>query len=479
LSEVLRSYVAGEWVGGSETKDDLSPARPGAPIATVEAADASIAGDAVAAARGAAAAWRATPAPARGEILRRIGDLIEARADTLGRELAVEEGKTAWEATAEARRAGAIFRYFAGETLQPDGETYPAATATFLFTRREPVGVVTVITPWNFPLAIPAWKIAPALAFGNAVVWKPAEIVPLLSVRVAQIAHEAGVPAGVLNVVLGRGSEVGASIVESPDVDAVTFTGSNDVGRAVQAAAVRAGKRVQLELGGKNPAVVLADASLARAADQVARGAFLSTGQKCTATSRVIVQREVADELTGRLAEIARTWKVGDPVEADTMVGPLSSHDQLRRVAEYLRIGAADGTAVAGGEPATNGDGGYFVPPTVFADVEPGSPILQEEVFGPVAAVLPVDSLEEAIAAANATPYGLSASVFTRDLDRALSFASEIQAGIVKINQESAGVEPHVPFGGMKASSSGPREQGKAAREFFTQVKTVYVGPSE
>jgi acyl-CoA reductase-like NAD-dependent aldehyde dehydrogenase len=474
----LRSFVAGDWRGGGELGEDVNPAHPSTRLAVVEAADAALAEDAVAAAREALAGWGALPAPARGDMLRRVGDLLEARADGLGRELAAEEGKTAWEAVGEARRAGAIFRYFAGETLQPDGETFSGTLAPLLLTRREPVGVVVAITPWNFPLAIPAWKIAPALAYGNTVVWKPAGLVPLLSVRLVELANEAGLPPGVLNLVLGSGSAVGTALATADGVDAVTFTGSNEVGLRVREAATAAGKRVQLELGGKNPAVVLADASLEHAAEQVARGAFLSAGQKCTATSRVVVERGVADELAERLARIATTWKLGDPLDADTMVGPVSSSEQLERVTEYLRVGTSEGTVLAGGRAADRDDGGYFVEPTVFADLDPASRLLHEEIFGPVAVVVPVDSFDEAVATANATPYGLSASVFTRDLDRALRFAGAIQAGVVKINQESAGVELHVPFGGMKASSSGPREQGKAAREFFTQVKTIYVAES-
>jgi acyl-CoA reductase-like NAD-dependent aldehyde dehydrogenase len=475
--DVLRSYVGGRWTGGEELREDLNPARPSTTIALVATADEALAEAAVAAAREAFGAWRALAPARRGDMLYRIGALLEARADELGRELALEEGKTTWEATLEARRAGAIFRYHAGETLQPDGETFASNLASLLYMRREPVGVVTVITPWNFPLAIPAWKIAPALAYGNTVVWKPAEIVPLLSVRLAEIGAEAGLPAGVLNLVLGSGTTVGGTIVEAPAVDAVTFTGSNAVGRGVQEAATRAGKRVQLELGGKNPAVVLADASLTHAAEQIARGAFLSAGQKCTATSRVIVERSVGEELAERLCAIASAWKVGDPVEPDTMVGPLSSKEQLARVVDFL--GAGEGTPLAGGKALDTADGGYYVPPTVFSDVPPDGRLAREEIFGPVVALLEVDSYEEAVASANDTPYGLSASVFTKDLDRALDFANEIRAGVVKINQESAGVELHVPFGGMKASSSGPREQGKAAREFFTQSKTVYVGKSE
>jgi aldehyde dehydrogenase (NAD+) len=417
------------------------------------------------------------PAPSRGAILHRAADLLDARAETIGLDLAREEGKTLAEAIGETRRAAAIIRYFAGQTLDPDGETYPSSSPkTFLFARRIPLGVVTVITPWNFPIAIPAWKIAPALAFGNTVCWKPAEIVPLTAVNLVATLVEAGLPSGVLNLVLGRGADVGDTLVAAPEVAALSFTGSNVVGRALQLRAVETGKKAQLELGGKNPAVVLRDADLTLAVDQVARGAFLSAGQKCTATSRVIVEDAIFDEFAGRLAESARTWKLGDPLEPDTRVGPLASESQLETVCAYLDEGRREGaTFLAGGERAASLGEGYFVEPSVVADLPGGSTLLREEIFGPVAALLRVTDFEGAIAAANDTTYGLTASVFTRDLKQALRFSAEVEAGVVKVNQETAGLELHVPFGGTKDSSSGSREQGKVARDFFTEWKTVYI----
>ena len=471
----LRSYVNGSWQGGPSTFDDLNPARPSEVVAEVHAADAALAADAIRAAREAFPAWRDTPAPARGEILRRAADLLEQRADEVGRDLAREEGKTLAEAVGETRRAVAILRYYAGQTLEPDGETYPSASAsTFLYARREPVGVVLAITPWNFPIAIPAWKLAPALAYGNCVVWKPPELVPLTAVHLAQALADAGLPHGVLNVVLGRSSEIGETLLAGP-VDALTFTGSNEVGRRLQLQAVGLGAKVQLELGGKNPAVVLADADLDGAAEQVARGAFLSAGQKCTATSRVIVERAVIEELAERLVERAAGWRLGDPLDSDTKVGPLASAAQLERVTGFLDLARREGGETLAGGKAPTDDGGYYVRPTVLAGLGPESAVVRDEIFGPVAVLLCVDSYEEAVALANDTPFGLSASVFTRDLGRALRFAKDVRAGIVKVNQESAGLEFHVPFGGTKASSSGSREQGRAAREFFTEWKTVYV----
>jgi acyl-CoA reductase-like NAD-dependent aldehyde dehydrogenase len=476
MTEVLRSYVEGVWRDGVRTVQRTDPAHPGTVVAEASVADVALATDAVLAARKAAPAWRATPPPARGEILRRAADLLERRAEDIGRDLTREEGKTIGEAIGETRRAVAIFRYYAGQTLEPDGETYPSSAAGFLlFARREPLGVVTAITPWNFPIAIPAWKIAPALAYGNTVVWKPAELVPLTAVHVVRALVDAGLPAGVLNLVLGSGAQIGEVLVTHAAVDAVTFTGSNAVGRAIQSAATRVGKKVQLEMGGKNPAVVLADADLDHAAEQVARGAFMSAGQKCTATSRVIVERRALAAFSERLIDRARTWKVGDPLALDTIVGPLVSAERLRTVREYVAVASADGGRLAAGGDARLSEG-HFLRPTVVTDVPATSRAAREEIFGPVALIVAADSYDEALAMANDTPFGLSASLFTRDLGRALAFARDMRAGVVKVNQETAGLELQLPFGGMKESSSGSREQGKAAREFFTEWKTVYLG---
>jgi aldehyde dehydrogenase (NAD+) len=473
----LRSFVGGSWRERGRPSRDLNPARPSEVVAEVLQTDAAVAAEAVAAASAAFAGWRATPAPARGDILRKAADLLDARAAEVGRDLTREEGKTLAEGIGETRRAVQILRYYAGQTLEPDGETYPSHSAnTFLYARREPVGVVSAITPWNFPIAIPAWKIAPALAYGNSVVWKPAELVPLTAVHLLQALVDAGLPDGVLNLVLGKGSEVGDVLVTHEAVQAITFTGSNAVGRSLQRKATEHGKKVQLELGGKNPAVVLDDADLDVAAEQVARGAFLSAGQKCTATSRVIVEAPVLQPFQERLAALARSWKLGDPLQGDTRVGPLVSADQLHTVTEYLDLAHQEGgRALAGGTRSEDLGEGYYVKPTVLTGLGPDSRVVREEIFGPVAALLPAASYDEAVALANDTPYGLSASVFTNDLTRALRFADAIHAGVVKINQESAGVEFQVPFGGMQESSSGSREQGKAAREFFTQWKTVYM----
>jgi aldehyde dehydrogenase (NAD+) len=472
---MLASLVGGRSRDGDEIVADVNPAAPDQSVATVSLAGPELAAEAVEAAAATYERWRATPPPARGEVLQRAADLVDTRADTIGRDLAREEGKTLAEAIGETKRAAAILRYYAGQTLEPDGETYPShSELTFLYARREPLGVVAAITPWNFPIAIPAWKIAPALAFGNTVVWKPAEIVPLTATHLAAALFDAGLPDGVLNLVLGRGSVVGDTLVTHDRVEAVTFTGSNAVGRAMQLKATEAGKKVQLELGGKNPAVVLADADLELAAEQVARGAFLSAGQKCTATSRVIVERPVLEELGERVAALARSWPLGDPLDEATKVGPLSSQQQLETVSGYLDLAERESARVlAGGGRPDNG--GYFVEPTVLADLPATSRVVREEIFGPVAALLPASSYDEALALANDTPFGLTAALFTRDLGQALRFARDVRAGVVKVNQESAGLEFQVPFGGMRQSSSGSREQGKVARDFFTQWKTVYL----
>jgi alpha-ketoglutaric semialdehyde dehydrogenase len=471
----LASLVGGRRLEGDEVAPDINPAVPSECVATVALAGPEIAAQAVEAAARAFGGWRDAPSPARGDVLRRAADLVDERADAIGRDLAREEGKTLAEAVGETRRAAAILRYYAGQTLEPDGETYPShSPLTFLYARREPLGVVTAITPWNFPIAIPAWKIAPAIAFGNTVVWKPAEIVPLTSTHFASALLDAGLPDGVLNLVLGRGSVVGDTLVTHDRVDALTFTGSNAVGRAIELTATEVGKKVQLELGGKNPAVVLADADLDLAAEQVARGAFLSAGQKCTATSRVIVERRVLEEFGDRVAALARSWPVGDPLDETTKVGPLASKSQLDTVSGYLDVAEREAARVLAGGGRSSG-GGYFVEPTVLADLPPSSSVVREEIFGPVAAILPASSYEEAVALANDTPFGLTAALFTRDLGKALRFSRDVRAGVVKVNQESAGLEFQAPFGGMRQSSSGSREQGKVARDFFTQWKTVYL----
>jgi aldehyde dehydrogenase (NAD+) len=411
-------------------------------------------------------------------VLRRAADLLEQRAESIGRDLTREEGKTLAEGVGEVRGGAAILRYYAGQCLEADGEIYPSqAPERLLFSRREPLGVIAAITPWNFPVAVPVWKLAPALAYGNTVVWKPSELVPLTSIQLHRVLEDAGLPPGTLNLLLGA-ADAGAALVAHEAIDGVTFTGSNAVGRRVQAIATERGKRVQLELGGKNPAVVLADADLGLAAEEVARAAFLSAGQKCVAASRVIVEAAVLPELAERLTCIARDWTVGDPLDPATRVGPLASEAQLERVRGYMDIARDDGaTFLAGGAAKELEGGGYYFDLTVLADLPAASRVSREEVFGPVVTLIPAGDPDEAVQIANDTPFGLAASVFTRDLARAMRCVRDLRAGMVKVNTESTGLAFNAPFGGMKDSAAGPREQGKTAREFYTQWKTVFIDP--
>lgn len=481
--QTFGNYIGGDWrpAKSGGTFENRSPANGDDLIGHFAASGAEDVEAAVAAAAEAAPGWRNTSAITRANILFKAAEILASRANDVGRELTREEGKTLKEGIGETGRAVQILRYFAGEAQQPSGEHYPSANPlTLLYTIREPLGVVAAITPWNFPIAIPTWKVAPALAFGNTVVLKPASLTPLCAVRLTEALAEAGLPAGVLNLVTGSASAVGDPLVKDERVVGITFTGSNKVGADLRRLVAERGAKLQLELGGKNPAIVLADADLDHALGHVVSGAMWSTGQKCTATSRAIVDRRVASEFTAKLTERIAGLKVGDPLAADTQIGPVVSDEAAERIVSELTTAAKSGGSLlaGGGRLTDNGRGsGHYVAPTLFGDVDPNSYLGQEELFGPVLGVIPVDGLDEAMAVANSVRFGLSASIFTRDLGKALAFARDIQAGVVHINSETPGAEPHVPFGGMKGSSSYSREQGKAAREFFTQTKTVYFDP--
>ncbi len=473
-------FINGEWTASStgETFENRNPARPDDLIGTFAKGDRRDAQRAIESAAEAKLAWARTTAIERANILYKASEVLASRVEEVGRELTREEGKTLAEGIGETKRAVAILRYFAGEIQQPDGEHYPSANPnTLLFTMREPIGVVGIITPWNFPIAIPAWKIAPAIAFGNTVVFKPASDTPLCAVRLVEALEEAGLPKGVLNLVSGSAETIGDAIVNDDRVDAISFTGSNEVGTSIKRAANDRGAKVQLEMGGKNPAIVLADADLDQAVSQVIAGAMNSTGQKCTATSRAIVDRSILSEATERIVERAAALRIGDPQEEGVNVGPLINGKAAERVLGDIEKGRNGASLAQGGGRPEGVPDGHFVAPTVFTDVASDSFLGQEELFGPVLGVIPVDGIDEAVAVANQVRYGLSASIFTRDIGKALRFIREVQAGIVHVNSETAGAEPQVPFGGYKASSSYSREQGKAAREFFTQVKTVYFDP--
>jgi acyl-CoA reductase-like NAD-dependent aldehyde dehydrogenase len=477
------NLIGGKWsaAAGGATNPDRNPARSGEVVGVFPSAGREDATRAAEAAAQAFPGWARTPMPKRSEILLKAAALLEQRLDEVAEGLTREEGKTLAESKGETARGVSLLRYYAGEALQPTGDVYGSATpGTFLFAERVPLGPVALITPWNFPIAIPTWKVAPALAFGNTVVLKPAELTPLTSWHLADVLDKAGLPPGVLNLVVGRGSQVGQALVESPHIKAISFTGSNGVGAKLAAQSAERGIKFQLEMGGKNPVIVLNDADLDKAVDLTIAGAMLSTGQKCTATSRVIVHRDVLDGFRERLTAKTAALKVGDGMKADTYMGPLVSADAEKSVLEYIEIGKSEGARLlTGGKKLTGGDydQGYFVAPTVFDGVRSDMRIAQEEIFGPVVAVMEAKDYDEAIRLANDTRFGLSASVVTRDLGLALRFIREIDAGIVHVNSQTAGAEPQVPFGGFKGSSSGSREQGKAAREFFTQMKTVYLDP--
>lgn len=477
---VYGNYIEGAWqpaVSG-ETFEDRNPSNPSELIGLFAASDTDDIDKAVTAAYEAFAGWAGTSAIARATILYKASEILASRLQVVARDLSREEGKTLKEAIGETSRAIAILRYFAGEIQQPDGEHYPSANInTFLFTVREPIGVVGLITPWNFPIAIPAWKLVPAIAFGNTVVLKPASFTPLCTVHLTSVLADAGLPAGVLNLVTGSASKIGDPLVKDERVAAISFTGSDAVGNGIKKIASDRGAKIQLELGGKNPAIVLADADIEQAVTQVVNGAMMSTGQKCTATSRAIIDRRVVDELTARLGARISALKVGDPLDDSTNIGPLISDDAATKVTDEIARSTGDGVQLVAGGKRLDLNGGYFVEPTLFANVESDSRLGQDELFGPVLGIIPVDGLDEAISVANNVRYGLSASIFTRDIAKALKFVQGIHAGIVHVNSETAGAEPQVPFGGYKGSSSYSREQGKAAREFYTQIKTVYFDP--
>ncbi|MGW6497535.1 aldehyde dehydrogenase family protein [Nonomuraea angiospora] len=470
------NLIGGRWVeGDSEEFADTNPARPSEVVARGRFASAAEVERAVAAARAAAPAWAATPHHARAAVLVAAADLVDAAADEWGAELAREEGKTLPEAVAEVRGSARILRYYAGEADRESGEIFasPRPGENVLVVRK-PIGVAGLITPFNFPIVIPAWKIAPALSYGNTVVWKPSSLVPLLAYRLAQALTSAGLPDGVLNLVYGE-AEAGSAIVDHPGVDAISFTGSTAVGRAVIARCGELGKPVQTEMGGKNASVVLADADLDHAAEQVCLGAFRSTGQKCTATSRLVVASQVADELLERVAERAARLVVGDPLSPGVEMGPLVSSAARDRVTSGVARAVEEGAKPLAGSSPYDGEG-WFVPPTVLDLPGTGVDFWRTELFGPVVGVVRASGTEEALELANLSDHGLSAAIFTRDLGVALRAVERLDVGVLHINSESAGTFPYVPFGGVKQSGFGPKEQGRAAREFFTHTMTVYLG---
>jgi len=474
-----RNYVGGTWVPASsgETYTKLNPMRPSESVGEFSASTAADAAAAVAAAEAAFDEWAGLPLARRGAYLNAAADVLEARTEEVARDMATEMGKPLREARGEAARAGQILRFAASEAFRAVGEHFEqAVTGAQVSTRRRPVGVVALITPWNFPMAIPIWKLAPALIYGNTVVLKLAYEAPRTGLHIAEAFAEAELPAGVLNVLTGRGSTVGAALVSDPRVRALSFTGSVATGHAVRDEATRLGKRVQLELGGHNPLIVAADADLGRAVEAAYAGAFWSAGQKCTATRRIYVQAEVYDDFKKRLLARIERGRVGDPVDPEVEVGPIVNESQFDEIVAAIERGTSEGgTVLTGGDRV--GDEGYVIAPTVFEGVADDAFLSCEEVFGPVTSLYRYATLDEALRRANATPFGLSAGIFTSDLATAIRFQEEAQAGLLHVNSQTAGADVHVPFGGIKNSGFGPHEQGRAALEFYTETVTVYVDP--
>jgi len=471
-----RNLVGGEWVGSAsgETYDKRDPWRPSLVTGTFPASDATDARAAVDAAAEAAAGWAQRPAPQRAEILVKAAAAVEARVERIAQDMTAEMGKPLREARMEAARAATILRYSAGEAFRPVGEVYePSVANQMLYTRRRPLGVVGLITPWNFPAAIPVWKLAPALIYGNTVVLKLGYEAPRTGLHIAECFAEAGLPPGVLNVLTGAGSKAGAELVSNRAVRALSFTGSVAVGHAVRNEATARGCRVQLELGGHNPFIVLPDAELDRAVEAAFAGAFWSAGQKCTATRRILVHEAVYDAFREKLLARVAAARVGDPADPATEVGPVVNEGPMQEILAAVERGKAEGgTVAAGGVRAS--DDGYLIAPTVFESVADDAFLSCNEVFGPVTSLYRFTTLDEALERANAVPFGLSAAIFTRDARATHRFASELQAGILHVNSQTAGADVHVPFGGLKDSAWGPHEQGRAALEFYTETVTVY-----
>jgi acyl-CoA reductase-like NAD-dependent aldehyde dehydrogenase len=475
---MFKNLIDGEWVDGPRASRNVNPSDTRDLVGEYAQADAAQTQQAIAAAQAAFPAWSLTTPQQRFDILDAAGHEILARRAELGDLLAREEGKTLPEAIGEVVRAGNIFKFFAGEALRPGGETMASVRpGVGVEVTREPLGVVGLITPWNFPIAIPAWKIAPALAHGNCVVFKPADLVPGSGWALADILTRAGLPKGVLNLVMGRGSEVGATLLDDVRVAGISFTGSVATGRRVAQSCIARMAKFQLEMGGKNPMVVLDDADLGVAVNCAVQSGFYSTGQRCTASSRVIVTEGIHDRFVAAVQERMKTLKVDDARKQGTDIGPVVDDKQLAQDREYLDIGRAEGATLFGGERrerSADGAPGFYLTPALFTGTTPAMRINREEIFGPVVSVLRAKDYDEALALANDTPFGLTAGIATTSLKHATHFKRHAQTGMVMVNLPTAGVDYHVPFGGRKGSSYGPREQGRYAAEFYTTVKTAY-----
>ncbi len=479
--ETYRNFINGQWLlsDSAQTAPNLNPANTEDQLGTVRLSLREEARRAVEVAADAFNAWRRTPAPARGRIVARFAALLEADTESLAALLTREEGKTLAESRGEIRRAVNVAEFCAGESRRMNGETIQSELpANFAYTIKQPHGVVACITPWNFPVAIPVWKIAPALVAGNTVVFKPATVTPATAVRLVELFVEAGIPKGVLNLIIGSGSDAGDEIVNHAAVRAVSFTGSNNVGLKLYEQCARRGAKVQCEMGGKNPVIVMEDADMNLAVESTAQGAFGSTGQRCTATSRAIVHEKVYDNFIERLTARAESLRLGDGSDAHTEVGPVVDGKAFKSVLSYMDIGREDGASLVCGGGIAEGQGlrkGYFVQPTVFVGVTPDMRIAREEIFGPVLSVMRARDLDEALLLANDSEYGLSSSIFTNDAARIFRFIDEIETGMTHINSPTTGGEAHIPFGGIKSTGIGAREQGSTALDFYTEIKVVYV----
>ncbi|RFB12650.1 aldehyde dehydrogenase family protein [Bacillus sp. HNG] len=479
--KTYKNFINNQWVESpsEETIKSINPANKEEIVGYVQSSTVEDLDQAVQAAHNAKKLWRKLGQAARGQILYKVANILEENLEDIAETMTREMGKTLPEAKGETARGVAILRYYAGEGMRKDGDVIPSSDKdALMFTKRTPLGVVGVITPWNFPVAIPIWKIAPALVYGNTVVFKPATEAAVTAAKVVDCFAKAGLPEGVINFVTGSGSVIGQKLIDHPLLNAITFTGSETVGESVAKSAASRGIKFQLEMGGKNPVIVTKDANLDSAVEAVISGAFRSTGQKCTASSRVIVESEVYEAFKEKLIQETEKITVGSGLKEGIWMGPCASESQFRTVIKYIEQGKEEGASlIYGGEPLTSGEhaNGYYVTPTIFENVTPEMSIAQEEIFGPVIALFKVTDIEEAIDLANETKYGLSASIFTTNIGSLLEFIDEIEAGLVRINAESAGVELQAPFGGMKASSTGSREQGEAAKEFYTSIKTVFI----
>jgi aldehyde dehydrogenase (NAD+) len=476
MNATFPNLIAGERVESASRNTDVNPSNTGDVVGEFARASRKDLDSAIAAARQAFHAWSRSNPQTRFDILDKAGTEILARKEELGRQLAREQGKPLADGIGEAGRAGMIFKFFAGEAVRLTGDRVDSTRpGVDVEVTREPLGVIAAITPWNFPLAIAAWKIAPALACGNTVVFKPAELVPASPWAIADIVQRAGLPPGVLNLVLGPGAELGPALASSPDVDGVTFTGSQDVGPSVAAAAVSAGARVQLEMGGKNPLVVVDDADLNVAVNIAVNGAFFQAGQRCTSSSRLIVTDAIHDRFVAAMIERIKKLVIDDALKPGIDLGPVVDARQLEKNLSYIDIGKREGARlVVGGERLTRETDGFYMAPALFTETTNEMRINREEIFGPVAAVIRVKDYEEALATANATVYGLSSGIATTSLKFATHFKRNSTSGLVMVNQPTAGLDYHVPFGGRKKSSYGPREQGSYARDFYTVLKTAY-----